>query len=279
MWKPGLLVLLLSACGSGPAATTASPSKVAAPKAMHNRVAVAENEAAEIDLAAAAERIDAEIPDRSQFLKQTYGSAKPDPAATYAVPVGGSPFVGPAVAPVTIVVGGEFACPFCEKNRKTLAELRTIYGDQLKIVHKSFIVHDLAFVPALAACAAHHQGMYDAYAAELWTRVFGERKFATEHILRVAESLGLSMEDFIADVEGDACLQAVEGDYLLLRGLGMRGTPGFFINGRWLSGAQPTAAFQTLIDEELRKANEAIARGATLEGYYESLVRTGRTAP
>lgn len=32
---------------------------------------------------------------------------------------------------------------------------------------------------------------------------------------------------------------------------GVRGTPAFFINGRFLSGAQPFEAFQTIIDEEL----------------------------
>jgi protein-disulfide isomerase len=33
--------------------------------------------------------------------------------------------------------------------------------------------------------------------------------------------------------------------------LGVTGTPAFFINGRFLSGAQPFEAFQSIIDEEL----------------------------
>ena len=33
--------------------------------------------------------------------------------------------------------------------------------------------------------------------------------------------------------------------------LGVNGTPAFFINGRMLSGAQPTDAFAKVIDEEL----------------------------
>ena len=37
--------------------------------------------------------------------------------------------------------------------------------------------------------------------------------------------------------------------------LGARGTPAFFVNGRFLSGAQPLANFSALIDEELVKAN------------------------
>ena len=35
--------------------------------------------------------------------------------------------------------------------------------------------------------------------------------------------------------------------------VGNRGTPGFFINGRPLSGAKPVDAFRAIIDEELKK--------------------------
>ena len=35
------------------------------------------------------------------------------------------------------------------------------------------------------------------------------------------------------------------------RELGVSGTPSFFINGRFISGAQPFEAFQAIIDEEL----------------------------
>ena len=44
----------------------------------------------------------------------------PDPAKVYAVGVQGAPAVGPADAPVTIVMAYEYACPFCEKVRPTL---------------------------------------------------------------------------------------------------------------------------------------------------------------
>jgi protein-disulfide isomerase len=34
---------------------------------------------------------------------------------------------------------------------------------------------------------------------------------------------------------------------------GVTGTPAFFINGRRLTGAQPFAAFQQIIDDELER--------------------------
>ena len=35
------------------------------------------------------------------------------------------------------------------------------------------------------------------------------------------------------------------------QGVGVTGTPAFFINGRFLNGAQPYEKFQAIIDEEL----------------------------
>jgi protein-disulfide isomerase len=39
--------------------------------------------------------------------------------------------------------------------------------------------------------------------------------------------------------------------------LGVNGTPGFFINGRFLSGAQPLDEFSKIIDEELALRGKA----------------------
>ncbi len=41
---------------------------------------------------------------------------------------------------------------------------------------------------------------------------------------------------------------------------GVFGTPGFFINGIFLSGAQPAAAFEKIIDEELAGMNQTRAQ-------------------
>ena len=44
---------------------------------------------------------------------------------------------------------------------------------------------------------------------------------------------------------------AVQADMKEARGFGITGTPGFMINGRVLTGAQPLEAFEKIIDEEL----------------------------
>ena len=39
------------------------------------------------------------------------------------------------------------------------------------------------------------------------------------------------------------------------KGVGVTGTPAFFINGRLLSGAQPLERFVSLIEDELARAH------------------------
>src|SRR5688572_8429684 len=65
----------------------------------------------------------------------------------------------------------------------------------------------------------------------------------------------------------------IDGDQRQATALGARGTPAFFINGRYLSGAQPLANFERLIDEELKKAKES---GMSKSDYYvKSVVEKG----
>jgi protein-disulfide isomerase len=45
----------------------------------------------------------------------------------------------------------------------------------------------------------------------------------------------------------------VEGDVEAGQGLGVSGTPAFFVNGRPLVGAQPFDAFAQVIDDELQR--------------------------
>ena len=58
--------------------------------------------------------------------------------------------------------------------------------------------------------------------------------------------------------------------------LGANGTPAFFINGRFLSGAQPFDNFKALIDEELKKADKLIADGTPKKDLYKKIMETAK---
>ena len=202
----------------------------------------------------------------------------PDPVATYGVPVTGHPVRGKATALVTIVRAGEYACPYCEKVRPTLDQLAATYGSKLRIVYRTFVVHpQLASYPAQAACAAHRQGKFFDLDKLLWDEAFAHRTFDTATIDALALRVGLDATRYRSDVS--SCAAEVARDQAELTKFGVGATPVFFINGRYLAGAQPAAAFAAVIDDELAKAEAAVKRGVKPARYYEDeIVKKGKPA-
>jgi len=234
---------------------------------------------------------------------------EPDRSKTYAVQIENDPFDGPADAKITIVKAYDYACPYCEKVRPTMADLHKKYGNDLRVVYKQLVVHPKnATVGALAFCAAGKQGKAREMDQLLWDKGFNARQFdLTEIPLTQAEKppaapnqgqppapggqmvkcwdhpdgcknvnawaseIGLNMDKFKADLKGD-CQAQIQADGRQLSQFGVSATPAFFINGRYLSGAQPIEQFITVIDDELKKANERIAAGTPAASYYQQWV-------
>jgi len=59
--------------------------------------------------------------------------------------------------------------------------------------------------------------------------------------------------------------------------IGARGTPAFFINGTFLSGARPFEQFKARIDEELKKAEELAKKVGGKGKVYAALMKTAKT--
>lgn len=198
---------------------------------------------------------------------------RPDPNTVYSVPIEGAPYKGSEHAKVTIVKAFEFACPYCERVRETLKALQAKYGNDIKIVDKHLIVHpQVATDASLAACAAHKQGKYDQMEELIWEKGFkAGRNLSMENMEKLAGEIGLDMNKFKADMKGE-CQTIIQKDQADMRRVGASGTPAFFINGKFLSGARPQEMFEAIIDQELKKANEDLAKGAKLETYYDEFV-------
>lgn len=106
----------------------------------------------------------------------------------------------------------------------------------------------------------------------IWKKGYQDgRNLSKDRMTELAKEVGLNMSKFNADLGGQ-CKKIVAQDGNDMRKLGARGTPAFFINGRFLSGARPIDQFKTLIDEELKKANARIAKGTKLGDYYKTWV-------
>ena len=91
--------------------------------------------------------------------------------------VDGDGFDGPADAKVTLVKAYDYACPYCEKVRPTMAELRQKYGNDLRVVSKQMVVHpNNAMAGALAFCAANKQGKAKEIDNLIWDKGFKQRQ-------------------------------------------------------------------------------------------------------
>ncbi len=198
---------------------------------------------------------------------------RPDGNTIYSMPVHPfNPIKGPKQAKVTVVKGFEFACGYCRKAVPTMDKILETYKDDVRIVYKQSVLHpNTATVPALASCAAGLQGKFSEFEKRMWDDGFPKRKFGQETMDAYAKEIGLDMNKYKVDSEGP-CKKYIAQDRQELVKLNARGTPAFFINGRFVSGARPFEAFKTVIDQELAKANKAIASGTSLANYYDSFV-------
>lgn len=167
------------------------------------------------------------------------------------IEIGKSPVKGPENAKITIVEFSDFECPYCQKGAENLDNVLKEYPGQIKVVFKNLPLpfHEKARPAAIAALAAQKQGKF----WEMYDALFeNQEQLTPEFFEAAAAKLNLDMAKFKADLADSKELSAqIDQDIQLANKVGVRGTPGFFINGVLLSGAQPVQAFKTIIDRHL----------------------------
>ncbi|MFW5924746.1 MAG: DsbA family protein [Myxococcota bacterium] len=204
----------------------------------------------------------------------------PDPDAVYRVPLSGEPQKGPNDALVTIVQFSDFQCPFCTRVEPTLDALEKKHGNELRIVwmNNPLPFHKEATPAAIAALEAYDQGGN----AKFWKMhelLFENQKALNRDDLEgYAEQVGLNMAEFKKALDTQEHKKTIEEQQKLAKSLGATGTPAFFINGRFLRGAQPEAAFEEVISEELAKAKKKVDSGVSRSRVYEETIKDGATS-
>ncbi len=108
--------------------------------------------------------------------------------------------------------------------------------------------HNRAQAAAEAAQCAHVQGKFWEYHDKLFAN---QKALQTEDLKQYAVELDLDGDDFGECLDSRRFRDDVTQDQKEGSTYGVRGTPAFFINGRFLSGNQPFDAFVKIIDEEL----------------------------
>lgn len=172
------------------------------------------------------------------------------------VSAGDSPAKGPEDAPITIIEFSDFQCPFCKRVLPTLEQVLTTYAGKVRLVFRDFpllSIHPRAQRSAEAAQCAREQGKFWEYHDALFAN---QNQLEDSHLTEYARTLGLDIQSFEQCLASNKYTASVQADLTYGTQLGVSGTPAFFINGRLLSGAQPFEAFQAIIEEELRLAQQ-----------------------
>ncbi len=163
------------------------------------------------------------------------------------------PMIGDEDATVTIVEFSDFQCPYCSRfYTDAYLSIKENYIDtgKVKLVFRDFPLsfHSEAEPAALAAECAHEQDMF----WEFHDMIFeNQDDMSSSAYLAWATELGMDIDQFSECVEAETYASEVSEDYNAGGQLGVTGTPGFFINGELVVGAQPYSVFAAAIEAAL----------------------------
>lgn len=195
---------------------------------------------------------------RAAFVESLRAVARVDvtlPAPTVfraTLDVEGAPIRGAESAPVTIVEFSDFHCPFCRSVQPTLTELLKRYEGKVRLVYKHLpldSLHPQARRVSQASWCAGAQGKFWEFHDAVYAS--GSSDASDPAMSAIASQVGLNGGTFATCMAGAESAAVIDRDVKQGEALGLTGTPGFFINGRELTGAQPLDAFVRVIEEEL----------------------------
>jgi protein-disulfide isomerase len=150
---------------------------------------------------------------------------------------------------LNLVEFADYECPYCQKVAAAVNKLRADMGDKINFTYKDFPLpmHARAEKAAEAARCAGEQGKFWEYHDE----IFHSKELDVDQLKAQARALNLNAADFDKCLDTGAELIAVEKDRKEGQKLGISGTPSFFINGHYLSGALDYAALRQIVDQQL----------------------------
>lgn len=165
--------------------------------------------------------------------------------------VEGSPVLGDLdKAKVVILEFSDFQCPYCASGQSTMNALVEKYGDDIAIVFKHFPLsfHEYAQQASEASMCADDQDMFWEYHDGLFDNQAG---INPGYFQQLATELGLDLDDFNDCLNSGKYTSKVNKDFSYGAELGVTGTPGFFVNGELVKGAQPQEVFEGMINKWL----------------------------
>jgi protein-disulfide isomerase len=201
---------------------------------------------------------------------------EPDANTRFRAEIKDAPIKGSKDALVTIVQFSDFQCPFCSRVEPTISKVMDEYKGKVRVAWRDLPLpfHPNAMPAAIAARAAKDQGKF----WEMHDKIFADQQHMDRPTYeKYAQDLGLNMGKFKAALDAEKGKDSIKADSDAGGKIGARGTPAFFINGKFLSGAQPFEMFKAKIDDEIKNAEAMVAKGTPKAKVYEALMKDAKT--
>ena len=151
----------------------------------------------------------------------------------------GAPIIGPADAPITIVEFFDYNCSFCKRATDWVLEQVDHQDKDVRVIFMDLPVLDArtktSALAARAALAAEKQGKY----REMHVALMRSNGLSRARIRELAKELNLDVQLLETDMESAAIYRHVDDIMNLAESAGIEATPGFFINGEFVSGYNP----------------------------------------
>jgi protein-disulfide isomerase len=152
-------------------------------------------------------------------------------------------------APVLVVEFADYECPYCQRVAPDVQKLLDQFGAKIAFTYKDFPLpmHSHAEKAAEAARCAGKQDKFWQFHDEL----FRSKELDVDQLKAQARSLGLDPSEFNQCLDTGAEAATVAQDRAEGLRLGLSGTPSFFVNGHYFSGALDYAALRQIVDQQL----------------------------
>ncbi|MBK7892527.1 MAG: thioredoxin domain-containing protein [Bdellovibrionales bacterium] len=175
----------------------------------------------------------------------------PPPLPKAVLSTGSSPRLGSFFAPVKLIVASNYHCPFCPQAETRLTELRTKYGEKLRI-HYRFSMREpdnsIVRSAAEATMCADDQGKFWEYRDNL-------AKAPGTDVARyaeVAKEVGLNVEKWQKCLTDRKHKADIENDIRDTTAAGIETAPMFVINGKAIAGQSSLSDLEAVVEHELQ---------------------------
>lgn len=145
-------------------------------------------------------------------------------------------FIGSLLAPVSIVLYGDYECSICARNLPWINELLNEFKSSVVFAFRHFPLTHIHPHSAIAAVAAEAAASYGKFWPMHNLLLKNFYHLSGETIIELASQIGLDPDKFMQDLEKNEYMDGIISDILEAEESGVDTSPTFFLNGTKLSG-------------------------------------------